>query len=312
MSAALGSENALTATPSRRVAHRVLGPALPYLLQLRPLEWPIVAAHTTLGWLLASGLRPLDRHGALGLGVWVVALNGGSLALNSAFDRDNGDVAYLREPPPVPHGLAWFAGALIFVGALLTWTMPLPYRIGYLLCALLSVLYSVPPFRLKGVGGVDWLINVLGFGIATPVAGWALSGRPFTGPITLVVWAFCPLFAALYPLTQLYQMDEDLAQGETTLVLRLGTRRSLAAALLATGLAFGLLCGAAWQSGWRGGAEWPRWAALGCALAAWLVVLWPWYRDGRRWSSAEHQRGMYHALAAWALTDVAVFLGWVL
>ncbi|MEO5800262.1 MAG: UbiA family prenyltransferase [Gemmatimonadales bacterium] len=305
-------ENALTATPARRAAHRVLGPALPYLLQLRPLEWPIVAAHTTLGWLLASGLRPLDSHSILGLVVWVVALNGGSLALNSAFDQDTGDVAYLRLPPPIAHGLAWFAGVLMLGGALLTWSMPVPYRAAYFLCAMLSVLYSVPPFRLKSVGGIDWIVNVLGFGIATPFAGWALSGRPFTGPITLVVWAFAPLFAALYPLTQLYQMDEDLAQGEATLVLRLGTRRSLAAALLATGLAFGLLFGAAWKSGWRGGAEWPRWAALVCALAAWLVVLWPWYRDGRRWSSAEHQRGMYHALAAWALTDVAVFLGWVL
>lgn len=159
---------------------------------------------------------------------------------------------------------------------------------------------------------MDWLINLLGFGVATPFAGWALTGRQFSGPMSLVVWAFCPLFAALYPLTQLYQMDEDLARGDRTLVIRLGTRRSLAAALLATGLAFGLLFGAAWQGGWRGGAEWPRWAALVTALLAWLVVLWPWYRDGRRWSSAEHQRGMYHALIAWALTDVAVFLGWVI
>lgn len=312
MNTATDGSNALGATPLRRVAHRLLGPGLPYLLHLRPLEWPIVAVHTAIGWLLAGGIRPLDGHALLGLVAWVVALNGATLALNSAFDNDNGDVAYLRLPPPPPTGLAWFAGGLMLAGALFTWSLPLPYRIAYLLCVVMSVLYSVPPFRLKAVGGIDWVINMIGFGVATPFAGWALSGRPFTGPITLVVWAFCPLFAALYPLTQLYQMDEDLARGDRTLVLRLGTRRSLGAALIATGLSFGLLFGAAWQSGWRGGSEWPRWAALTLALAAWLVVLGPWFRDGRRWSSAEHQRGMYHALAAWALTDVAVFLGWVI
>ena len=181
----------------------------------------------------------------------------------------------------------------------------------YVVCVILSVLYSVPPFRLKAVAGADLMVNVFGFGIATAYAGWAMSGRPFAGPGALVVWAFCPLFAALYPLTQLYQMDEDHARGDRTLVLRLGTRRSLALALAATGLSFGLLFGAGWQSGWRGGADWARWTALTVALLAWLVVLWPWFRDGRRWSSAEHQRGMYHALVAWALTDVAALLGWV-
>ncbi len=311
MSHVAGRRNALTATPVRRVAHRLFGPALPYLLHLRPLEWPIVAVHATLGWLLAGGFRPLDSRALLGLVVWVVALNGGTLALNSAFDRDDGDVAYLRQPPPVPTGLRWFAGVLMLLGALLTWSLPLPYRAAYFACVVMSVLYSVPPFRLKAVGGADWLINMLGFGVATPFAGWALSGRPFGGSIALVIWSFCPLFAALYPLTQLYQMDEDLARGDRTLVLRLGTRRSLAVALAATGLSFGLLFGAAWQNGWRLTGEWPRWAALTCALLAWLVVLWPWYRDGRRWSSAEHQRGMYHALVAWVLTDVAVLLGWV-
>ncbi|MEP6591065.1 MAG: UbiA family prenyltransferase [Gemmatimonadota bacterium] len=312
MSGAYQRPDALTATPARRMALRVTGPALPYLLHLRPREWPIVTAHATLGWLLAGGFRAPDGRAVLGLAAWVVALNGGTLALNSAFDRDQGDIAYLRQPPPVPKGLAGVAGALMLAGGVLTWSLPFGYRAVYLLCVMMSVLYSVPPIRLKAIGGADWVINMIGFGVATPFAGWAITGRPFGGPLALVVWAFLPLFGALYPLTQLYQMDEDLARGDRTLVLRLGTRRSLALALAATGLAFGLLFGAAWRSGWRGGSDWPRWAALAAAMLAWMVVLGPWYRDGRRWSSAEHERGMYHALAAWLLTDVAVLLGWVI
>ena len=55
-----------------------------------------------------------------------------------------------------------------------------------------------------------------------------------------------------------------------------------------------------------------RSAALVAAAAAWWVVLGPWWRDGAGWSSAQHQRAMYQALGAWALTDAAVLIAWTL
>ena len=72
-----------------------------------------MAAHTAVGYLLAVGLAGAARASAsarrlLGLVLWVVCLNGGTLALNSAFDRDEGDIAYLRQPPtppPAPGGV---------------------------------------------------------------------------------------------------------------------------------------------------------------------------------------------------------------
>ena len=45
---------------------------------------------------------------------------------------------------------------------------------------------------------------------------------------------------------------------------------------------------------------------LAVPFAAWLLVLGPWYARHESWSPAEHQRGMYRALTAWALTDLAV------
>lgn len=300
----------LMATPTRRALHRLLGPLLPYLLHLRPLEWPIMAAHAAVGWLLAGGFRAPDGQAWLGLAAWVVCLNGGTLALNSAFDRDSGDVAYLRRPPPPPPGLAVGALLLMLAGLVVTWSFPLAWRVLYGVSMLMSVAYSVPPLRLKAVAGADWLINMIGFGTLTPWAGWAITGRALTLSEGLVLWAFCPLFAALYPLTQLYQMDEDRARGDRTMVLRLGMHRAIAVAIVATGIAFAMLAGAAWLQGWERGAL-LRWAALGAAALGWLAVLVPWHQHGRQWAMAEHQRGMYHALAAWALTDVAVIIAWL-
>jgi hypothetical protein len=39
-------------------------------------------------------------------------------------------------------------------------------------------------------------------------------------------------------------------------------------------------------------------------------VLIPWRRRWDAWSPAQHERGMYRALAAWAVTDVVVLLAW--
>jgi 4-hydroxybenzoate polyprenyltransferase len=300
---------------ARAAGYRLLGPRLDYLLHLRPAEWPVMTAHTVLGYLLAVGVDDAaGRHlgpALLGVILWVVCLNGGTLALNSAFDRDEGDIAYLRNPPAPPARLAAFALALMAVGQLAALTLPPLFGALYGVCFVLSVLYSVPPFRLKAVAGADWLINMVGFGTLTPLAGWATSGRPL-GPVGwLVLLAFCPLFAALYPLTQLYQLEEDARRGDRTLASLLGTRRSLDVALIAAGAAFLLLAAAGLLSGWAPGpgSMW-RWAALGIALVAWSSVLIPWRRRAHRLDPRGHQRGMYLALGAWAVTDLAVLAAW--
>lgn len=301
---------------AREAGYRLFGRRLDYLLHLRPAEWPIMAAHTAVGYLLAVGLAGAAAGtrlapALLGLVLWVVCLNGGTLALNSAFDRDEGDVAYLRRPPSPPRWLAQFSLALMGVGQILAFRLPAPYPMAYAVCFVLSVAYSVPPLRLKAVAGADWIINMLGFGTITPFAGWAATGIPLDAGRGLVLLAFCPLFAALYPLTQLYQLEEDLRRGDRTLACVLGVRRSLSVALVAVALSFLVFGAAAVVSGWGlAGRDRLRWACLVLALAAWAVVLLPWRLRYQQLSPAEHQRGMYRALGAWAVTDVVVVLAW--
>ena len=303
-------------SPARETGYRLLGRRLDYLLHLRPAEWPIMAAHTAVGYLLAVGLAGAAAGARLGpalLGVvlWVVCLNGGTLALNSAFDRDEGDVAYLRRPPLPPRHLAAFSLALMGAGLLLALRLPRAYAMAYALCALLSVAYSVPPLRLKAVAGADWIINMWGFGTLTPYAGWAATGLPMEPARGLVLLAFCPLFAALYPLTQLYQVEEDTRRGDRTFACVLGVPRSLSVAIAAAAVAFTLFAAGAVRAGWRlaGGDPW-RWAGLVLAFGAWVAVLVPWRRHWARLAPADHQRGMYRALGAWAVTDVVVVLAW--
>jgi 4-hydroxybenzoate polyprenyltransferase len=291
----------------RRWGYRVLpGDLYSYILHMRPAEWPILAGHTLLGYVLAVGMQGAGSGEQLGaalraLVIWVVFLNGGTLAINSVFDRDEGDIGYLNAPPPLPRYLLQFSVVLLVAGQLLAFTLPRGFQIAYAICFVLSILYSVPPFRFKAVAGVDWVINMWGFGTLTPYAAWAATGRPLDTGHGLVLLAFCPLFAGLYPLTQLYQFDEDRRRGDRTLALILGMRASLWVAMLCTLLAFALL---AWAIvllpiGAKG-------FALVLPLLLWLAVLLPWLSRYAAWSPKQHQQGMYRALAAWAVTDLTV------
>ena len=291
----------------RRWGYRLLpGDLYSYVLHLRPAEWPIMAGHTLLGYILAVGVSGAARgerlaDALLALVIWVIFLNGGTLAINSVFDRDEGDIGYLNAPPPLPRYLLHFSVALLVAGQILALRLPPGFQIAYAICFVLSVLYSVPPFRFKAVAGVDWVINMWGFGTLTPYAAWAATGRALDLGHGLVLLAFCPLFAGLYPLTQLYQFDEDRRRGDRTLALILGMRASLFVALGATLLAFALLA-------WAGlilSVEW-KGLTLILPLVLWLAVLWPWIAQQATWTPQQHQRGMYRALAAWAVTDLTV------
>lgn len=299
---------------ARRAGYRLFGSRLDYLLHTRPLEWPIVAAHTGTGYLLAVGTPSAllaERLGpaTLGIALWVVCLNGGTLALNSAYDRDTGDIAYLRRPPSPPPHLAAFGLSLMFAGLLGSFVLPVGYRVAYAVCVALSILYSVPPVRLKAVPGADWIVNMGGFGALTPYAGWSATGVPVGSVGILILLAFCPLFAALYPLTQIYQFEEDARRGDRTLARALGVRGSLSVAAGAVVISFVMFSAGALRAGWDDSESW-RWLPLGLAAGGWALVLIPWLRRQRVMTAGQHQYGMYRALFAWALTDLAVVLAW--
>ena len=284
----------------RNFFERLVGPRqLPYLLHLRPLEWPIMTGHFLLGTLLASGWALHSRPTLLGWLIFVALMNGGTLAINSAYDQDEGDIGYLKAPPPPPKHLAAFSSLLLAASTVLGFLLPLPFALINLACVVMSVLYSVPPARIKARAGWDLLINCVGFGLLTPLAGWALTGRPFSRTILLASVGFAFLFATLYPMTQIYQVAEDSRRGDRTLVIQLGVGRSLNLALVAALLAHLCLGAGALAMGRSA-------LPLGGSLLAWMAVLLPWIRGWRTWTDPQHENGMYRGLAAWAVTDLSL------
>jgi 4-hydroxybenzoate polyprenyltransferase len=190
------------------------------------------------------------------------------------------------------------------IGQLIALALPVGFAVAYAICFAMSVAYSVPPVRLKAVAGADWTINIVGVGVLTPFAGWAASGAALRPEGTWLMVGFGCLFGSLYPLTQIYQFDEDTARGDRTLARMLGVGASLwiaAGAAVAGFLAF-------WYGLFLAGPTPMSRIALGVAAFLWLAVLGTWLLAYPRMTAEQHKRGMYRALAAWAVTDIAVIV----
>ena len=89
-----------------------------------------------------------------------------------------------------------------------------------------------------------------------------------------------------------------------TLAAVLCPRNSLALSIASAGVAFLILALAASRPEVRPGAGIP----IAIAALGWLLLLVSWYRKVEVLTPPGHQRRMYAALAAWAVTDVAVLL----
>jgi 4-hydroxybenzoate polyprenyltransferase len=190
------------------------------------LHFQVLLAPIFLWGLVLTGSRP-DWRTWLVFIAYHVFLYGGATAFNSAYDRDSGPVGGLRRPPPVdPFLLPWSLGILVvglFLSLVRPWTTLL-----YLLVLLLALAYSHPAVRLKARPLASLLTIAIGQGVLPFLAGWLATTQPSGDWHLALIAAGSAAFVAIafYPLTQLYQVEEDRQRGDQTIAVVLGADRS--------------------------------------------------------------------------------------
>jgi 4-hydroxybenzoate polyprenyltransferase len=149
---------------------------------------------------------------------------------NSYFDKDEKSIGGLKNPPPVNKGLYYlsllFDVIAIIIGAIM---INLEFAIMLFIYGLVSKAYSHPSIRLKKYAISSWLIAGLFQGLFTLLMCYmGINNYPIEttlkGPVisagllaTLMLWAN-------YPMTQVYQHEEDTKRGDRTLSVLLGIR----------------------------------------------------------------------------------------
>lgn len=149
---------------------------------------------------------------------------------NSYFDKDEKSIGGLKNPPQVKRGLYFLALLFDLVALVLGyWKINILFVVMLFIYGLISKAYSHPAIRLKKY----------------PILGWVAAGL-FQGFFTFIMcyvginnfslencWnAHVLIPAALtstmlwgnYPMTQVYQHEEDAKRGDITLSLKLGIR----------------------------------------------------------------------------------------
>jgi 4-hydroxybenzoate polyprenyltransferase len=167
-----------------------------------------------------------------------------SNAFNSYFDKDEKSIGGLKNPPPVDKNLYFAAQLFDLIGlGLAAWQFKGNWNLVAMLLVyiLVSRAYSHPIVRLKKYAIISWL--VAGFFQGAWVV-WiiyiGLNNFPFTNlfkPHVLIpgLLASAILWGS-YPMTQIYQHEEDAKRGDITLSIKLGIKGTF----LFTGLFFGL------------------------------------------------------------------------
>lgn len=162
---------------------------------------------------------------------------------NSYFDKDEGSIGGLKNPPPVTTGLYWMALLLDVIAMILAVVkVSTDFAVMIFVYGLVSKAYSHPSIRLKKYAIIGWLVTGLFQGFFTFFACYmalnkvdAISAwQPHIYFPALL--ASCMLWAN-YPMTQVYQHAEDERHGDRTLSLLLGVRGTFLFAALFFGLA---------------------------------------------------------------------------
>jgi len=249
-SQAAGTPSTSSQAPGTK--HRALNPyrrafallRLPFSLFLMPVFWfGLSALREPFGW----------GRAAAGFAILHLLVYPASNGYNSYYDKDEGSIGGLKAPPAVTPELlhlVWLFETLALVASLLlSWS----FAAMVVVYILVSRAYSYEGIRLKKYPLLSTVVVVIFQGAFTFLmaqVGVGATSVQLAEPSNLRLALVSTLFlCGSYPLTQIYQHQEDARRGDRTLSLRLGIRGTFgfaAGGLLAGALLMGFTY---WQRG---------------------------------------------------------------
>ncbi len=164
-----------------------------------------------------------------------------SNGFNSYFDKDEKSIGALKNPPKVTRELYYVSLFMDFIALILAISVGWFFMLSILLYGLASKAYSHPSVRLKKYPITGWMLTGFFQGFVIFLASIQginqlsmedLSQLSYILPAilsTILLWGS-------YPMTQVYQHEEDEKRGDKTISLLLGIKGTF----LFTAIVFGI------------------------------------------------------------------------
>ncbi|MEQ8423888.1 MAG: UbiA family prenyltransferase [Cyclobacteriaceae bacterium] len=148
---------------------------------------------------------------------------------NSYFDKDEKSIGGLRNPPPVKKGLYFTSLVFDLVAIVLAFRISILFSIMIFIYGLASKAYSHPSIRLKKYPFAGWLVTGFFQGFFTFLMcyqGINSLGLDSLLRTEILIPASLTTIMLLgsYPMTQIYQHEEDKKHGDKTISMLLGIR----------------------------------------------------------------------------------------
>lgn len=179
------------------------------------------------GYLLA-GLFVEDIHWQQ---FWLQFLNvhvllfGGATAYNSWWDKDEGPIGGLKSPPKMNRWMWPVSMGMQYIGFAWAITIGWNYAIIYGISMVFFWLYSTPLARWKGKP----VLSLVAIGVSTGTNSFLLGflaagGYPITFFEDAIALGVALILLSLYPVSQVFQTDEDARRGDQTFAVKFGLK----------------------------------------------------------------------------------------
>lgn len=175
--------------------------------------------------------------------IWHLFVYPASNGYNSYFDRDEGSIGGLEQPPKVNRELFLLAVLFDLKAIALSFFLSVHFALLVTVYLLVSKAYSWDKIRLKKYPVLSTVVVCFFQGAFVVYSNQIALLNSFDWSITNILLALTASLFLLgsYPMTQIYQHGEDSERGDQTLSLLLGINGTFIFSAVAFGLAFGMM-----------------------------------------------------------------------
>jgi 1,4-dihydroxy-2-naphthoate octaprenyltransferase len=197
----------------REIGHFILHLRLHY-------QFLLLSGGYLLGGLLAGSMDTIQ--------FWTQFMNvhillfGGATAFNSYWDKDEGPIGGLKHPPKMTNWMHPVSLAFMIAGWVWSLQVSWIYFMIYGVSLILFWLYSTPLARWKGHPVLSLIAISLSTGFNSVLMGTVAAGSEVNLTVLTAAAGASLILLSLYPVSQIYQVDEDKKRGDHTFALTFG------------------------------------------------------------------------------------------
>ena len=151
-----------------------------------------------------------------------ILLFGGATAYNSFWDKDTGPIGGLKNPPKMTKWMHPASLFFMFAGLALSFSVGGLYSTIFLLSLILFWLYSTPHARWKSTPVLSLIAIGGSTGAASVLLGTLAAGGAISIPVLLSTSGTASVLLSIYPVSQVFQIEEDRARNDRTFAVLYG------------------------------------------------------------------------------------------